>query len=116
MFAVKAKTSTQISTSGLTVPSVLKRTMFEDSTTMKLAALALLVIQNASTVIMVRYSRGVLKESYLASSVVLMTEVCKLFISAGCIYQKKGESYLNSQPWPVLQKYFWLIANSGILN
>jgi len=79
----------------------------------KLVVLILLVLQNAAVTIMVRYSRGVLREKYMTSSVVLMTEICKFILSVIFISMKNGNSYLNQQQWHITKKIWYLIKNGG---
>jgi len=79
----------------------------------KLVVLLLLVIQNATVSLMARYSRGILKEKYLNTSVVIIIEIFKLVISSLMIINNKGDSYLNNKPWTFIQKLIYLIKNSG---
>ena len=60
-----------------------------------------------------RYSRGVQKESYLGSTVVIATEVAKMILSGLLIFRGMGNSHLNSKPWGIGTKLWWLIRNSG---
>ena len=76
--------------------------------------LTLLVIQNASTSLLARYSRGVLKEKYLNTSVVISGEIIKLIVSIYMIRFHNTESSLNNNPsWNIFNKLFYLIKNIG---
>jgi len=87
----------------------------EASFTFKAICLCALVAQNTGLVIVTRYSKGVLKEEYIASSVVLMMELTKLIFSSICITLKFEDSFLNSTDWSVPQKLIWLIKNSSVM-
>jgi len=88
----------------------------ESSFTFRAICLCLLVAQNTGLVIVTRYSKGVLKEEYIASSVVLMMEITKLIFSTACIALKSEESFLDSKDWPLPQKLIWLIKNSLVMG
>jgi len=83
----------------------------------KAVCLCLLVCQNTGLVIVTRYSKAVLKEQYLASSVVLCMETTKLIFSGTCVALKTGDSFLNSKDdWSVFNKLTWLIRNSCVMS
>lgn len=91
--------------------------MVEDSGfTFKAICLSALVIQNTGLVTVTRYSKAVLKEEYIASSVVLMMEVTKLVFAATCVHLKKEESFLTKQDWSTAGKLIWLIQHSLVMS
>src|SRR5690348_5675477 len=62
---------------------------------------------------MISYSKRVIRENYLDIKKKLMVEIIKLIICTSCVYMKIGNSYLNTQPWTINQKIYYLIKNSG---
>jgi len=91
--------------------------MVQDSSfTFKAICLCALVAQNTGLVIVTRYSKAVLKEEYLASSVVLMMEITKLVFASICISLKKEDSFLNLKDWSLAGKLIWLIKNSLVMS
>jgi len=91
--------------------------MVQDSSfTFKAICLCALVAQNTGLVIVTRYSKGVLKEEYLASSVVLMMEITKLVFASICISLKAEDSFLNLKDWSLAGKLIWLIQNSLVMS
>jgi len=87
----------------------------DSSFTFKAICLCALVAQNTGLVIVTRYSKAVLKEEYIASSVVLMMEVTKLIFASTCVHLKKEDSFLNNKDWTTLNKLTWLIRNSLVM-
>eukprot|EP01083_Nonionella_stella_P120634 361605_1 len=82
----------------------------------KLFILAMLVLQNATQTLVMRYSRGVLNEDYHPPSVVLMTECCKLFVCSLIVYCGLGESMIfdhTKNDQHILHRIVFLIRNSG---
>ena len=77
--------------------------------------LALLVAQNASSALLMRYSRGVLQEPYNPTSAVLMSECCKLTVCTILIMMGFGDSGLSRDPkYSSIQSKLWyLIRHSG---
>jgi len=91
--------------------------MVQDSSSLfKTVCLCALVAQNTGLVIVTRYSKAVLKEEYLASSVVLMMELTKLIFATTCIHLKSEDSFLNKKDWSTPKKVFWLIKNSLVMS
>jgi len=91
--------------------------MVEDSGfTFKIICLVAFVAQNTGLVTVTRYSKAVLKEEYIASSVVLMMEVTKLIFAATCVHLKKQDSFLNNKDWTTVRKLIWLIKNSLVMS
>jgi len=91
--------------------------MVQDSSfTFKAICLCGLVAQNTGLVIVTRYSKGVLQEQYVASSVVLMMELTKLIFASTCVALKSEDSFLNNKDWSVLAKLLWLIRNSLVMG
>ncbi len=78
------------------------------SATIRLAVLVLLCTQNASHVLMTRYSKGVLKETYSGTEVVLFGEIIKLFSSLYLIVYDRSSDLQGS----IGQKIFWLLSHS----
>lgn len=60
-----------------------------------------------------RYSRGVLNESYNPTSAVIMTECCKFFVCALLVSLGIGESGLSNTHTSTFSKVLYLIRNSG---
>eukprot|EP01083_Nonionella_stella_P027961 77000_1 len=87
--------------------------MAEVSTNMKLLVLTLLVIQNATQTLLMRYSRGVLNESYNPNVAVIMTECCKFSVCTILIILGIGESGLSMTHQSIISKIIYLIKNSG---
>lgn len=91
--------------------------MVEDSSSIfKAVCLCALVAQNTGLVIVTRYSKGVLQEEYIASSVVLMMELTKWIFAATCVSLKKEDSFLNNKDWSPTEKLIWLIKNSLVMG
>jgi len=88
----------------------------DSSSTFKAICLCALVAQNTGLVIVTRYSKGVLQEEYLASSVVLMMELTKLIFASTCVTLKKEDSFLNKKAWSPAEKLIWLIKNSLVMG
>jgi len=88
----------------------------DSSSSFKAICLCALVAQNTGLVIVTRYSKGVLQEDYIASSVVLMMELTKLIFSATCVTLKKEDSFLNNKDWSPTEKLIWLIKNSLVMG
>jgi len=84
--------------------------------TFKAICLSALVAQNTGLVTVTRYSKAVLKEDYIASSVVLMMEVTKLIFAATCVHLKREDSFLNNKDWSTIRKLVWLIKNSLVMS
>jgi len=83
----------------------------------KSVCLCLLVCQNTGLVLVTRYSKAVLKEQYIASSVVLCMEITKLLFAGTCVALKKEDSFLNKKDdWSVFKKLTWLIRNSLVMS
>ena len=89
--------------------------MAEVTHTQKMMVLALLVAQNASSALLMRYSRGVLQEPYNPTSAVLMSECCKLTVCTILIMMGFGDSGLSRDPkYSSIQSKLWyLIRHSG---
>ena len=95
----------------------------EISDKQKLIVLILLVLQNATQTLLMRYSRGVLNESYHPGSVVLMTECTKLIVCLSIVYFGIGESNVasinnnnnnnNNNNKSMISTFIFLIKNSG---
>ena len=68
--------------------------------------------QNATQTLLMRYSRGVLIESYNPTIVVILTECCKFLLCLFIILFGYGESGL-SQNEPIITKIIYLIRHSG---
>lgn len=79
-----------------------------DSFKFKILILVLLCFQNSSFVIMLRYSRSVLKQTYLTSSTLIYTEVVKLVLSLiFCDWSKLKEVIMTSHLlFPVAAIYY----------
>jgi len=83
----------------------------------KLLILSLLVLQNATQTLVMRYSRGVLSESYNPTAAVILTELTKLLVCVALIALGIGDSGLSasdkhaSKPLPA--KIAYLIRHSG---
>jgi len=84
--------------------------------TFKAICLFALFAQNTALVTVTRYSKAVLKEDYIASSVVLMMEVTKLIFAATCVHLKKEDSFLNNKNWATVRKLVWLMKNSLVMS
>lgn len=89
--------------------------MAEVTSTQKLMVLALLVAQNASSALLMRYSRGILQEPYNPTTAVLMSECCKLATCTVLILFGFGDSGLSRDPkyTSIQSKIWYLIRNSG---
>jgi len=89
----------------------------EVSRSTKLTVLALLVIQNASSALMMRYSRGVRNETYATTSAVIVSEIVKLCTCMLLIVFGVGESglngYANNKYASIASKVQYLVSNSG---
>jgi len=90
--------------------------VIDSSSSFKAICLCALVAQNTGLVIVTRYSKGVLQEEYIASSVVLMMELTKLIFAATCVTLKKEDSFLNNKAWSPTEKLIWLIKNSLVMG
>jgi len=91
--------------------------MVEDAGfTFRAICLCALVAQNTGLVTVTRYSKAVLKEEYIASSVVMLMEVTKLIFAATCVHLKKEDSFLNNKDWTTVGKLIWLIKNSLVMS
>jgi len=85
--------------------------MPEASRNLKMTVLGLLVLQNATQTLLMRYSRGVLNESYNPTIAVILTEISKFLVCTFMIILGYGESGV-SQP-SIVNKIIYLIRNSG---
>eukprot|EP01083_Nonionella_stella_P208866 757655_1 len=83
------------------------------SSRIKSLVLSLLVLQNATQTLVMRYSRGVLNESYNPSSAVIMTELCKFLVCVLLIVFGIGESGLSLTHKSIIAKILYLARNSG---
>jgi len=92
--------------------------MAQDSSyTFKAVCLCLLVCQNTGLVLVTRYSKAILKEQYIASSVVLCMEITKFIFAGTCVAMKKEDSFLNKKDdWSVYTKLKWLIRHSLVMS
>jgi len=88
----------------------------EASTQFKAIILCMLVAQNIGLVLVTRYSRAVLKEQYIPSSVVLMMELSKFCFASTCVALGVEESHLNSKKWSPFAKIMWLLQNSLVMG
>eukprot|EP01084_Bolivina_argentea_P112521 200664_1 len=87
--------------------------MSDVSSRIKILVLSLLVLQNATQTLVMRYSRGVLNESYNPSSAVIMTELCKFLVCVLLIVFGIGESGLSLTHKSIIAKILYLTKNSG---
>ena len=78
------------------------------SATIRWVVLVLLCTQNASHVLMTRYSKGVLMETYSGSEVVLFGEIIKLFFSLYMMIYDRSSDLQGG----LRQKIFWLVSHS----
>eukprot|EP01084_Bolivina_argentea_P056434 103301_1 len=86
--------------------------MPEVSRKVKVIVLSLLVLQNATQTLLMRYSRGVLNESYHPTTAVIATECCKFMVCTLLILFGIGESGIKTKQ-SIISKIIYLIKNSG---
>lgn len=77
--------------------------------TLKMTILVLLSVQNAAHALLSRYSKGILKETYSGTEVVLVGEVIKLFVSGYLAINDTADTDAVGNGWG---KIVWLIFNS----
>jgi len=82
----------------------------------KLVILCALVAQNTGLVVVTRYSKAVLHEDYMSSSVVLCMECTKLAFASTMVGLRKEDSFLNGKDWSLPTKVIWLIRNSLVMS
>jgi len=87
--------------------------MPEVSNQIKLIVLSLLVLQNATQTLLMRYSRGILSESYNPTVAVITTEMCKFSVCVLLIAIGIGDSGLSNSHHSITSKVVHLIGNSG---
>eukprot|EP01084_Bolivina_argentea_P112523 200671_1 len=83
----------------------------------RIIVLGMLVVQNATQTLVMRYSRGVLNEHYHPGSVVLLTEICKLLTCIFIVYCDLGKSVIfnkhNTLDENIINRIIHLIKSSG---
>lgn len=77
----------------------------------KLFILSLLVAQNASITLVMRYSRGVLKERYNTTTTVIASEAVKLVICSAILFHKNSFNLRAT-----IQRHFYLIQTSLVMS
>lgn len=75
--------------------------------------LFLLLVQNSSSALLRRYSKGVLKEDYNTGTIFIISEIIKVVVS---IYQTVNDTAPSSAPNDTaVGKVIWLVRNSAVL-
>eukprot|EP00484_Ammonia_sp_Unknown_P021984 CAMPEP_0197033522 /NCGR_PEP_ID=MMETSP1384-20130603/11906_1 /TAXON_ID=29189 /ORGANISM="Ammonia sp." /LENGTH=376 /DNA_ID=CAMNT_0042463337 /DNA_START=35 /DNA_END=1165 /DNA_ORIENTATION=- len=88
--------------------------MADVSKNLQMCILGLLVLQNATQTLLMRYSRGVLEESYNPTVAVILTECSKFAVCVLLIVSNLGESGLPDNKYPsIMHKIMYLLRHSG---
>jgi drug/metabolite transporter (DMT)-like permease len=66
----------------------------DDETRMKLVCFVTLICTNVMTAMTVRYSRGILKESYSTKTTIFCTEILKMVLCIGVLLRENSVSVL----------------------
>lgn len=75
--------------------------------------LFLLLVQNSSSALLRRYSKGVLKEDYNTGTIFIISEIIKVVVS---IYHTVNDTAPSSAPNDsAVGKVIWLVRNSAVL-